>query len=118
MREGNNMKAYQVDDKYSNRAELVYADKAGEAKSRAYGCDNLHDVEWVDLRARRFKEADDTEHLTDKERACFLCAYGWWYEEGTERWDDENWRDLLRKLTKVEQNRVLNMLTQSGIVSL
>lgn len=109
------MKAYQVDDKYGENSELVYADNANKAKANAWKSDNLCDVDFIDLRARRAKYADDTEHLKEVERICFLCANGWWYEFDDERWDEENWKELFNQLSKEGQENVSVALNKLGI---
>lgn len=110
------MKAYVVEDKYDDEGiqVLAYSPDASGAKNAAKSTECLCDSDWVDLRARRAKYADDTDHLNERERICFQLANGWWYEIGDERWDEENWRDFLGKLTKIEQNRVKNALKGMG----
>lgn len=106
------MKAYVVEDKYDDegRQALVYSLDAAGAKNAAKSTEALCDSDWVDLRARRAKYADDTEHLNERERICFQLANGWWYEIGDDRWDEETWEDFLNKLTPKEQANVKKAL--------
>lgn len=108
------MKAYVVEAEHAECKALVYSIDAAGAKNAAKSTDHLCDVDWIDLRARRAKYADDTEHLNENERICLQLANGWWYEIGNERWEEENWKEFFNQLKPTEQKNVKNALKLSN----
>lgn len=81
------MKAWVVKDKDGEcGSEIIYAETRGKAIAYALSaCDNFEYLEWVDLRARRFKEFDKyyegDKHpefwLDDKFRLILVRDHGW-----------------------------------------
>ena len=52
------MKAWKTYEIQDNRGTIVFANTAGEAKVKAIQTETLSDTQFVDIRVRRFKEAD------------------------------------------------------------
>lgn len=62
------MKAYEITvDDLEYRPPIVWAETSGKAKSLALGCDELLGYEYLDLRVKRIKWADDLEKIDEWE---------------------------------------------------
>lgn len=82
------MKAYQATCNDCETHEIVFAENAGKARSRAYGLDGLQDAEFIDISVKRVKAFDKffdgkCPHLnfSDVEVQRVMRSHGWWIEE-------------------------------------
>ena len=80
------MKAWTVSDyKGEYGSEIVFAETRGKAKKLCYRTDNFDDVEWTELRARRFPQYDkyyDGKQkvdfwFDDEHRVRLVRDFGW-----------------------------------------
>lgn len=80
------MKAWKVSDNNGDYGtQIVYAETAGKARALCFRDDNFDDVEWTELRVRRFKDYDQYYTgqqkpelwLDDEHRVRLVRDYGW-----------------------------------------
>jgi hypothetical protein len=81
------MKAWIVNDADNYYATVVFAETRNKAKVEALVTDCCEDMEYKDIRPRRFKEADEMYKgrremdWYDPEDKRFMVKHGWWCEE-------------------------------------
>lgn len=77
------MKAWVVRDEYEEYATVVFAETRNKARLEAMRTDTCEDMEYLQIKPRRFREADsqyrglremDWEDFFDRK---FLVGYGW-----------------------------------------
>ena len=78
------MKAWIVDNRDGDSATVVFAETRGKARAAAYRTAVCEDMEFIEIRPRRFPEADkmyrgnremDWDDPSDRR---FLCEHGWY----------------------------------------
>ena len=94
------MKAWVLSDKtgYNPYSSLVWAESAGKAKAQANVDSHLlyqtglEIDDWRDIAARRAKDFDNCENLSEKEICLKLIQNdGWWFEDSDgQRYDEDN----------------------------
>lgn len=89
------MKAWTVSDYNGDYAtQIVYAETRGKAKALCFNDDNFGDVEWNELRVRRFKAYDQYYDgkskpefwLYDEHRVRLVKDFGWTCHEPLDNW--------------------------------
>ena len=77
------MKAWIVDNRDGDSSTVVFAETRGKARAAARWTDVCEDMEFIEIRPRRFPEADkmyrgkremDWDDLNNRR---FLCEHGW-----------------------------------------
>lgn len=94
------MKAWKVDTNYSDCQDIVFANNKNVAKMKLLDGNTLLDsdlanddeIEYIDIRANRIPELDDSENKSLLEIAEFLILkLGWnWSNTGEYTWNADN----------------------------
>lgn len=78
------MKAWIVDDKDGDSSTVVFAETRGKARAVARWTDGCEDMEFIEIRPRRFPDADkmyrgkrEMDWYDPSDRR-FLCEHGWY----------------------------------------
>lgn len=81
------MKAYYVEirDDPDQGGHIVWSTTARKARHNTG--DLVYD-RWIDVKAKRYPEFDDKEHLTKRELALEQWKQGWWFDSDEPTFDD------------------------------
>lgn len=78
------MKAWIVDNKEGDSSTVVFAKTRGKARAVAVGANGCEDMEFIEIKPRRFPEADKMYRgkcemdWNDPDDRRFLCEHGWY----------------------------------------